>query len=240
MNESQLTEIRNYLLTKKLPIDILLEVQDHFIAQISSIQQEENLDFEVAFANVKESWRNELTTFYPFYFLVKNEYGLRTNFEQKIRNKQQFFLLKKSFLIALIFLIFTICFFIYFQNNFIRFLKFEIGFVFVFSFSIVFYNYIFHSFAFATKSNQLRYSIFHWQTFFAFAFANIVFQFIKPVDILILKFANGNSSFSDFLSAFLLFAVFWCFIYTSLAMLKLSQTLKKLKPFLKNFTNYDN
>ena len=61
VTEAELTEIRNYLLTKKLPIDILLEVQDHFISQISSIQQEENLDFETAFANVKESWRKELT-----------------------------------------------------------------------------------------------------------------------------------------------------------------------------------
>lgn len=34
MNEIQLTEIRNYLLTKKLPIDILMEVQDHFVTQI--------------------------------------------------------------------------------------------------------------------------------------------------------------------------------------------------------------
>ena len=60
MNESQLTKIRDYLLTKKLPIDILIEVQDHFITQISSIQQEENLEFATAFANVKETWRKEL------------------------------------------------------------------------------------------------------------------------------------------------------------------------------------
>ena len=47
--ETQITEIRNYLLSKKLPIDILIEVNDHFISQISDLQREENLGFEEAF-----------------------------------------------------------------------------------------------------------------------------------------------------------------------------------------------
>ena len=59
--ETQLTEIRNYLLSKKLPIDILIEVNDHFISQISDLQKEENLSFEEAFEKVKESWKEELT-----------------------------------------------------------------------------------------------------------------------------------------------------------------------------------
>ena len=32
ITEPQLTEIRNYLLAKKLPIDILIEVNDHFVS----------------------------------------------------------------------------------------------------------------------------------------------------------------------------------------------------------------
>ena len=59
--ESQLTEIRNYLLSKKLPIDILIEVNDHFISQISDLQREENLSFEEAFEKTKENWKEELT-----------------------------------------------------------------------------------------------------------------------------------------------------------------------------------
>ena len=39
MVESQLTQIHNYLLEKKLPIDILLEVQDHFVSQINDLQK---------------------------------------------------------------------------------------------------------------------------------------------------------------------------------------------------------
>ena len=61
MTESQLTEIRNYLLSKKLPIDILIEVNDHFVSQISDLQREENLSFEEAFEKTKENWKEELT-----------------------------------------------------------------------------------------------------------------------------------------------------------------------------------
>ena len=56
MTEHQLTEIRNYLLAKKLPIDILIEVNDHFVSQILDIQREENLGFEDAFEKVKLKW----------------------------------------------------------------------------------------------------------------------------------------------------------------------------------------
>ena len=59
--ESQHTEIRNYLLSKKLPIDILIEVNDHFVSQISDLQREENLSFEEAFEKSKENWKEELT-----------------------------------------------------------------------------------------------------------------------------------------------------------------------------------
>ena len=59
--DSQLSEIRNYLLSKKLPIDILIEVNDHFVSQISDLQREENLSFEEAFEKVKDDWKEELT-----------------------------------------------------------------------------------------------------------------------------------------------------------------------------------
>lgn len=57
----QRKEISNYLLAKKLPVDLMLEVQDHFISQIHNLNRKENLNFEESFASVKESWRKELT-----------------------------------------------------------------------------------------------------------------------------------------------------------------------------------
>lgn len=61
ITEPQLVEIRNYLLSKKLPIDILIEVNDHFVSQILDLQREENLGFEEAFEKVKDNWKEELT-----------------------------------------------------------------------------------------------------------------------------------------------------------------------------------
>jgi hypothetical protein len=58
ITETQLTEIRNYLLSKKLPIDILIEVNDHFISQIQ-ICRDENLSFEEAFEKVKKIGRKK-------------------------------------------------------------------------------------------------------------------------------------------------------------------------------------
>jgi hypothetical protein len=64
MTELQLTEIRNYLLSKKLPIDILIEVNDHFVSQISDLQKDENLSFDEAFEKTKLSWDKELKPYY--------------------------------------------------------------------------------------------------------------------------------------------------------------------------------
>ena len=84
MTESQLTEIRNYLLSKKLPIDILIEVNDHFVSQISDLQREENLSFEEAFEKTKENWKEELKTTVPFYVLANKDKGAITNFEKRL------------------------------------------------------------------------------------------------------------------------------------------------------------
>ena len=85
ITELQLTEIRNYLLSKKLPIDILIEVNDHFISQISDLQREENLSFEEAFEKTKENWKEELKTTVPFYVLTNKSNAEITNFEKKIK-----------------------------------------------------------------------------------------------------------------------------------------------------------
>jgi hypothetical protein len=61
ITKSEENEIRDYLLSKKLPIDILLEVNDHFIAQIKTLEFEKCMKFEEAFKTVKENWRQDLT-----------------------------------------------------------------------------------------------------------------------------------------------------------------------------------
>lgn len=56
-------EITTYLLSKNLPIDLVLEIKDHMIEQI---ENKENLSFEEAFEKVKISWKEELKMVYTF------------------------------------------------------------------------------------------------------------------------------------------------------------------------------
>lgn len=60
ITESQLSTIRDYLLSKKLPIDILIEVEDHFLTYISEPKNSEKI-FETTFSEVKTLWSKELS-----------------------------------------------------------------------------------------------------------------------------------------------------------------------------------
>ena len=64
MTETQLAKIRNYLLDKKLPIDILMELQDHFVSQINDLIREEDLSFEDAFEKVENNWHDEIKPYW--------------------------------------------------------------------------------------------------------------------------------------------------------------------------------
>ncbi len=96
--ETHLTEILNYLLSKKLPIDILIEVNDHFISQISDLQRDENLSFEEAFEKVKESWKEEITPYW------KGDWDLvdKSKFLRTINKNNFYSLAKKSTINSLI------------------------------------------------------------------------------------------------------------------------------------------
>lgn len=58
--ETQLTEIRNYLLSKKLPLDIIPEVEDHFSTQLADMQREKELTSSEAFLETKKLWQKDL------------------------------------------------------------------------------------------------------------------------------------------------------------------------------------
>ena len=106
ITEQQESEIRNYLLSKKLPIDILIEVNDHFISQISDLQREENLSFKDAFEKTKNEWKYELKL--RFNLL---SFNYTTKFENKIIQKFITTVLLKSLgLLVLLFVLNTIIF----------------------------------------------------------------------------------------------------------------------------------
>lgn len=69
MSKEQLDLIRDYLIFQKLPLDILLEVEDHMASQVLDIQKNENIGFDEAFLKTQKLWENEfkMTTYSAFY-----------------------------------------------------------------------------------------------------------------------------------------------------------------------------
>ena len=102
-------EITQYLVAKNLPIDLVLEVKDHMIEQIESM---ENLCFEEAFEQVKISWKEELKMVFSFRLGFIHRI---TQFQNNVGGKinKNFFL--KSLYLMLVFIFIT---FILGRNNF--------------------------------------------------------------------------------------------------------------------------
>lgn len=109
ITNEQNKEITKYLLSKNLPIDLVLEVKDHMIEQIENM---ENVSFEEAFEQVKLSWKEELKMVFSFRLGFLHRI---TEFQNKIGGRINYQILKKSFLIIFLYFIFT---FIIGKNNF--------------------------------------------------------------------------------------------------------------------------
>lgn len=60
ISTEQEKQITLYLFSKKLNSQLLLEIRDHFILQISHIMEAKNVNFQEAFLETKLSWTKEL------------------------------------------------------------------------------------------------------------------------------------------------------------------------------------
>ena len=226
ITEQQESEIRNYLLSKKLPIDILIEVNDHFISQISDLQREENLGFEEAFEKTKENWKEEFKTTVPFYVLANKDKRAITNFEKKIRKIENYNVLKTSLAISFIqlSLFFILSNFYDVKNLRTYFFIFSI-----FPVLTIVYNYIFNSFAYKEKFKEIRFSVYHWRNFLIFSLGYFGLQYIKPFDEVI-----SNLYQNETITKLIVFIILVIgFNYTGVAQFKFAKTMKKVKPFLK-------
>ncbi|MCW1964528.1 hypothetical protein [Chryseobacterium viscerum] len=69
ITEVQENKITDYLIAQQLSLDILVEIRDHMISQVSDLQHNENISFEDAFLKIKESWNGEfkLVNYLLFY-----------------------------------------------------------------------------------------------------------------------------------------------------------------------------
>ena len=100
ISAEQKLQIEQYLISKKLPLDILLEVKDHMILQIEDLINEENLSFDESFSKVEFSWKEnfELTKYWVFYGNEKIP-----KIAKSIMKEKYTLLLLKSFSLAAVF-----------------------------------------------------------------------------------------------------------------------------------------
>ena len=236
MNESQLTEIRNYLLSKKLPIDILIEVNDHFISQISDLQREENLSYEDAFEKTKESWKDELKI--EFSFFGDNE----SKIIKRIKKKQNIEFLTKTRKIYLPFLISSFLLANFSNINIFKIFNTSI-FIAVLVIPIIIQFYYFKDFQLAKnyKKNQLN----TMQSINSFGSIAIMYIFLFSKDLLkkseqFFYIISGNyrrildidQRNATILCVMIYLIIFW-FIFLILKQISFIKKVKEVKPFLK-------
>ena len=234
--ELQLTEIRNYLLSKKLPIDILIEVNDHFVSQINDLQREENLSYEDAFEKTKESWKDELKI--EFSFFGDNE----SKIIKRIKKKQNIEFLTKTLKIYLPFLISSFLLANFSNINIFKIFNTSI-FIAVLVIPIIIQFYYFKDFQLAKnyKKNQLN----TMQSINSFGSIAIMYIFLFSKDLLkkseqFFYIISGNyrrildidQRNATLLCVMIYLIIFW-FIFLILKQISFIKKVKEVKPFLK-------
>ena len=66
MTIQQQQKIVDFLLDKRISIDLVLEIKDHMMDQCTEMMDVEHLNFEQAFEKTKECWKDELKMVYNF------------------------------------------------------------------------------------------------------------------------------------------------------------------------------
>ena len=103
MTKEENIEIQKYLMSRNLPLDIILEVKDHMISQIEHSNKQ---TFQEAFDEVKANWQQELQIKIPFYIIGnKSSYNV-TKFEHDLRKKISAGFAKKAAIFTLIVILF--------------------------------------------------------------------------------------------------------------------------------------
>ena len=236
ITEQQESEIRNYLLSKKLPIDILIEVNDHFVSQINDLQREENLSYEDAFEKTKESWKDELKI--EFSFFGDNE----SKIIKRIKKKQNIEFLTKALKIYLPCLISSFLLANFSNINIFKIFNTSI-FIAVLVIPIIIQFYYFKDFQLAKnyKKNQLN----TMQSINSFGSIAIMYIFLFSKDLLkkseqffyiipgnyrrILDIDQRNATL---LCVMIYLIIFW-FIFLILKQISFIKKVKEVKPFLK-------
>ena len=234
ITEPQLTEIRNYLLSKKLPIDILMEVEDHFISQINNEIDKGNMSFEEAFLKTKNSWADEFSWEIPFYIIANRADGAITKFESRVRRDAQWSTSKTALFTAV--LIIVLLFFVTRMNGVqyhLLSIKIFLGVCYAFAFLPILYNLIINSAAYKKRYQMYKFSVYHDRIFLVFSFVYFMQMYLKPFDEWLPAFINFEFSQTIILKILGLIAIYFVLIYTGIWQIRFAKKMKKIKKFLK-------
>ncbi|MBW8361914.1 MAG: hypothetical protein K0M56_06970 [Kaistella sp.] len=238
MNEMQLTQIRTYLLQKKLPIDILMEVQDHFISQISDLERDENLTFEEALEKVKKSWQNDL----QLYWDGSLDLNDTSRFTKKMYRQINLGILKETMKtgVGIVFLLFILA---QFTGVFVFKYVLTVAIVALTFFPLI--NYLVHPQEFNLAKKYENYVLTYYQQSAAIFFSSFavllpnIFEIYDHSEAVYSVFRFSFAPVQGF-SPFLFWSVFFFLIFGNV-LVYVSQRnylrqIHKVKPFLKYLT----
>lgn len=228
-------EIRDYLLSKKLPLDLLLEVNDHFISQINSLEREKDLQFPEAFKEVKENWRNDLTLSWKCGFSLEDSTDFMRKISKQIERENILESLKLGVpYVLIIFLVANFCNVYFFQAFFVSAILIPV--------LVGIANYIYHYKDFRLpKKYPSNILTLHQKAVFLFfllispmlnIFSKVFDHPKKFQEIFLVKFAGRETlTIIAVFGTLILFIV--GIIYSLISQKKYLEQIKHIKPFLK-------
>ncbi|WP_143885231.1 hypothetical protein [Chryseobacterium binzhouense] len=232
MNEFQIRQIRNYLLSKNLPIDLLIEVEDHFVMQIGEIMKNEHIDFDTAFYQVKVLWEEELS--FPKYKIQFNLNDV-THFVRKINRNILRETLKKTFLYSVIIGAFVFGGVLFFNENTFKHFSF-IAFLAIFLAPLLGYILKWKDFQLAKKYD--RYVLTYYQNFILIvaggsgAFSSMIYQYKAQTFPVLYQFLTGIFTPEGIFSFFGCFMLIVWSVFNVICQLKYLGQINKVKPYL--------
>lgn len=176
ITQAQKQEVHDFLHSRKIPVDVLIEMEDHFVSQIIDVQNEKYIGFNEAFIYVKDLWKDELKMKYSYWLHL-----YAPSFLMKIINREFF----KTFRKAVAFSVFTTALTVLFARILTKemftevffwtnFLVYGVPLLFLFFFLLKDYKY------FDTKKQSLQYSVYQRNSIAIFL--GFIFQIRNVMD----------------------------------------------------------
>ena len=236
ISAEQKLEIEKYLISKKLPIDILLEVKDHIISQVEEIKKDENLEFHLAFDSVKNAWQDELEMKSNHFLNIK-----APNFVYRIMVESDKKVLKKSLCIVLIIQLLMAIFILKISNKeqfnwFYLIINLSL---FIIPISIFVFNFRNLNF-FKIKKGTLQYSIYQrnltaYIAFITFLNSTIFDSSKSSERIFNLFHGQDLSSKNSWILFVLIFIMQTMIVFTNINLFQHSKTVNHIRKYIPNY-----